>query len=524
MGVQVQEGGGRREGDVRAVREAQEAERAGLGRLQLAVTEFEGGLDREVAGLEFVQPAAFVGQLGGQYRDRPGAAGGQAGSGDTDGQGEETAGGHHVQGGVAFGVHPLLADDAGEELEGLLRGHHVQVDQVRAHQVDHAHPAGDEGHAARRAGEQRADLGGVVRVVQQDQDPAAVQGGAVEGGPLGQGVRDRGVRGAEGAQERAEDGLRFGGARARALEIDVELAVREVRAGPVGDVHGERRLADTPDTGQRRDGHHGALGGGQPVAQLTDEGTATGEVLHRRRELCGADRSRGRGGLVGRTGQFLVGPEDALLEAGQPGVRIDPQLLGEEPPGVRVHGERLGLPATAVQGDHQELAEAFAQGVGGGERGQFGDGLRVVAHLQVQVQAGLDELEAPFLQAGALVVGVGPGDGGQHLAVPQAEELDDQRARPVPVPAGAGLLGLGRQVLGGGEVEGRAVEAERVAARLADQRLLPEGLAEPGGVRAYGRQGLGGRGVAPEGVDELRRGGGTAVPEQQGGEQRALLR
>lgn len=118
---------------------------------------------------------------------------------------------------------------------------------MRARQVDHPDPAGDQGRAARRAGEQGADLGRVVGVVQEDQDAAAVERGAVERGAFVEGVGDRRVRRAQGAQERAEDRLRLRGAGARALEVDVQLAVREVRAGLVGDVHGEGRLADAAD-------------------------------------------------------------------------------------------------------------------------------------------------------------------------------------------------------------------------------------------------------------------------------------
>ncbi|MET7551900.1 hypothetical protein ACWD8L_35295 [Streptomyces sp. NPDC005133] len=63
---EVQDGSGSLQGNVRAIRQTQEAESAGLSRFQLAVAEFEGGLDGEVARLEFVQTAALVRQLRGQ--------------------------------------------------------------------------------------------------------------------------------------------------------------------------------------------------------------------------------------------------------------------------------------------------------------------------------------------------------------------------------------------------------------------------------------------------------------------------
>lgn len=74
----VQHRRGGRHGDVRAVGEAQEAERARLRRLQLPVPQLESRLHRQVPGLEFVQAAAFVRKLRRQYGDRPGAPGGQS--------------------------------------------------------------------------------------------------------------------------------------------------------------------------------------------------------------------------------------------------------------------------------------------------------------------------------------------------------------------------------------------------------------------------------------------------------------
>ena len=75
---------------------------------------------------------------------------------------------------------------------------------------------------------------------------------------------------------------------------------------------------------------------------------------------------------------------------GQFGARVDAQFLGEQPAGVGVHGQRLRLPPAAVQRHHQQLAQPLPQRVGGGERGQFGDRLRVAAELQVQVEPGLE--------------------------------------------------------------------------------------------------------------------------------------
>lgn len=192
--------------------------------------------------------------------------------------------------------------------------------------------------------------------------------------------------------------------------------------------------------------------------------------------------------------------------------------------GVGVHRERLRLAAAAVQGDHEEFAQPFTQRVRGGQRGQFGDRLRVAADLQVQVQAGLGELESPLLQPAALILGVRAGHGGQSFAVPQAERLVEQGAGLGAVAGRTGLVRLCHQFLGHRQVEGVAPGPDRVSTGVADQRPRVEDLPEPGGIRAYRGERLRGRVLAPDGVDELGGGGGTAAAQEQCRQQGALLR
>ncbi|GAA3001507.1 hypothetical protein Sfulv_35170 [Streptomyces fulvorobeus] len=103
----------------------------------------------------------------------------------------------------------------------------------------------------------------------------------------------------------------------------------------------------------------------------------------------------------------------------------------------------------------------------------------MAADLQVQVEPRLGELEAPLLQAGALVLRVRAGYGGERLAVPQAQELVDQSPGLLPVPGRPRLLRVGGQILGERDVQGVAADPDRVPAGLADQGVLAEDLAEP---------------------------------------------
>lgn len=393
-------------------------------------------------------------------------------------------------------------------------------------QVHHPDPGGDQRGTALRAGQQGSYLGGVLGVVQQHQHPAAVQHRPVQRGAFLQGVRYRGVRGAQRPQERAQYGLRLGGAGARALEVDVQLAVGEGGSGLVGHVDGEGRLAHPADSRERRHRHHATLRRGQDIAQFGDEGHAAGEVRDRRRELVGADRCRH--GLRRRCGglrEARVGLEDAVLEFAQAGARVHAQLVGEQAPGVRVHGQGLRLAAGAVQREHQQLAEAFTERVGRGEGGQLADGLRVAALLQVHVEAGFEELEPPLLQPDPLSLRVGPRESGQRLAVPQRERPAQQVPRTAQVTRRLRLLRLVRQVVHLGHVQ-RALGQPPygISARLADQHPGVQRLAQPGRVRPHRGQRLRRRVVTPQRVDQLTGGRRAALAQQQRGQQGALLR
>ncbi len=294
----------------------------------------------------------------------------------------------------------------------------------------------------------------------------------------------------------------------------------------MGHVDGERRLAHAADPGHRRHGHHPALGGGQHLAQLGHEGGPSREVGHGRRELGGADgHHRGFGHRGGGFGESRVGLEDALLQLAQFGAGVDAQLVRQQASGVGVHRQCLRLPAAAVQRQHQQLAQAFAQRVRGRQRRQLRDRLRVTAPFEVQVQPGLQELEPPLLQTDALRLRVGARHPGQRLPVPQGERLLQQLPGTAQVTGRARLVGAGRQVLGHRQVQRVLTQsAHGVPAGLADQHPGVQDLPQPGGVGAYRRQRPGGRPVAPQGVDQLGRGRGTALPQQQRGQQGALLR
>jgi hypothetical protein len=82
---------------------------------------------------------------------------------------------------------------------------------------------------------------------------------------------------------------------------------------------------------------------------------------------CAASRCRGRGGSGLFPVELRVLPQDLLLQASQGGTGVDAEIVGQASAHVRVHGERVRLPAGAVQRHHQQPAQTFAQRVFGDE-------------------------------------------------------------------------------------------------------------------------------------------------------------
>ena len=180
--------GRRRQRDVRARVHAEQAEhpRRGLGQLVIGPGEHGPHVGDRVAGLERVQPAPGVAQFGGQFGQRALGPAGRAADRDAQGQREAGAGGDDLVRRLRLGRGPVLAEPAYEHLARLGVAEHVERERHRplgGHQPGHLVAAGHHDQGARRAGQQRAHLGHVAGVVQDDQHPLAVEQAAEQGGP-----------------------------------------------------------------------------------------------------------------------------------------------------------------------------------------------------------------------------------------------------------------------------------------------------------------------------------------------------
>ena len=128
-------------------------------------------------------------------------------------------------------------------------------------------------------------------------------------------------------------------------------------------------------------------------------------VVNARRRLVGAAaRAVGVAAIVGASTATIgdlgslerrVLGEDRGLQPAQVGAGFEPELVGQEVPGVGVGAQGFGLPARAVQGEHQLAAEALAEGSAGDRGVELGDEIGVAAHRQQGVETILgDRLSA----------------------------------------------------------------------------------------------------------------------------------
>lgn len=96
--------------------------------------------------------------------------------------------------------------------------------------------------------------------------------------------------------------------------------------------------------------------------------------------------------------QAVVGAEDRFVQPAQEWAGFDGEMLGEAGPRASECLQRLGLPAVAVQRDHQERVQPLAVRIGAHELGQLGGRGGVLAAGEADFDATLDSVQAPFLQ------------------------------------------------------------------------------------------------------------------------------
>jgi hypothetical protein len=244
----------------------------------------------------------------------------------------------------------------------------------------------------------------------------------------------------------------------------------------------------------------------------------------------------------GRLGRHLGGGEqvehrvlgeDGLLQALQADARLDAQLVDQRQAGRAVGGQRLGLPAAAVQGEHQLAVQVLAERMLPDQRLQLTDQLLVAAEVQVGLDARLQGHHAELVEADQFRPGhaAGGDDVGQDRPAPQRQRLVQQARGGGRVALGQRAPSLLGALLEAVQVELVGVDAQEVAGLAGEQRA---GRGRPGSARldrlAQRRHVVlerlldcGRRFLTPDRVDQLVGGDHLVGVEEELGEEHAVL-
>ncbi len=217
-------------------------------------------------------------------------------------------------------------------------------------------------------------------------------------------------------------------------------------------------------------------------------------------------------------------PQDPLVEPSELRRRVDPELLGQELSGPLERGERVGLPARAVEREDQLPPQAFAERVVCGERLELADDLGVPAEREHGLRTVLDRGQAQLIEPGRL----GKqrpllAEVGERGTTPERERLVEGADRGLRFD-GEEASRVAEQRL---EVKGvhlRRVRAEHVAGAAALDALGAEGLAKVRRVALERVAGRLGRLLAPHLVDQDLGRDEVVRAQEQVGEDRPLLR
>jgi hypothetical protein len=201
--------------------------------------------------------------------------------------------------------------------------------------------------------------------------------------------------------------------------------------------------------------------------------------------------------------------EDPPLERLELLSRLEPELLDEGRARVAVRRERVGLPARAIQRQHQLAREALPQRMRPERRGELPDDLGMPAVGELAPEPPLDGGQAQLLEPRDLALGeVVEREVVERRTAPQRQRLlvailVEQRAKAV-------------------EVELVRFDAQQVARRPRLEPAVAEQPAQPRHVAVQRRHRGGRRRLAPQRVEEPVLGDDLVRAQQQVAEQRAL--
>ncbi len=215
----------------------------------------------------------------------------------------------------------------------------------------------------------------------------------------------------------------------------------------------------------------GALGVADPerrqrAAQVGGEDGDELPFRHRLGNRCGRRRRRGRGLERG------ILPEDRALELLQLPARLDPEAADERLARIPVGGQRLGLPAGAVEREHLLPPEPLAERLCGDEPLELPDQLGVPAQGQIGLDPLLERVQAQLLEPGDLALDeLLVAEVGERRAAPQPQRVAQARGRELGVAVGERAPPVGEQALEPERVQLVRLQTQHVAGRARREQL-----------------------------------------------------
>ena len=234
----------------------------------------------------------------------------------------------------------------------------------------------------------------------------------------------------------------------------------------------------------------------------------------------GSDGARLRGA---RQVERRILAQHPALDLAQRGGRLHAEVVGQRPPERLVTGERLGLPARAVEREHVLRAHVLAQRVLGDQRLEVADRITVKPECQVGFDAPLERHDTRLLETRALVSREGLRELGQRTSAPQRESIAEQLPRFCGAALREHLPSVADRALEAGEIELILSDLQQVAGRTRLQAGLGEHLAQLRDVDLHHLQRRFRHPLAPERVDDLLTAHRAIRVQEQQRQQRPLL-
>ena len=182
-------------------------------------------------------------------------------------------------------------------------------------------------------------------------------------------------------------------------EVDEVDAAGEPVGAAVGERQGQARLAAAARPGEREEAF---VRVGEPFGERIEFRVSSDEAAGRTRD---AHDDRCARCPNCRSNHVEILGEHRALQFAQRGTRVDAELLGENRSRAGVRGDRIGLPVTAIQRDHQLAPHALTERVGSDECLELADELVVQAEGKVALHAFFESGEVGLVEAHDLRLG-----------------------------------------------------------------------------------------------------------------------